>query len=301
MSMTVQQGAKPSGRGRAVGKSPTRLAFERFSRNPLAMGGLFVLTVIVLMTICAPLLTHYSPTVPNIMDTDMPPSPAHLLGTDGSGYDNLTRLLYGGRTDLTIGFAAAILTFFIGTIYGGISGYFGGWVDMLMMRFVDVMLNFPFIILVLVLESILDAQGVWILITVLSVTSWPGPARFIRGIFLQLREQDYVTGATTIGASPMRIIFRHIFPNTLSSVLVLVSFAVAGYLGVNAGLSFIGFGVPATVPSWGGMLNATTGYMDLTTEPYAWAPPAIMLVLCILSVNFISDGLVDAFNPQSRS
>lgn len=298
--MAVAMPNADKGKLKAVGKSPTRLAFERFSRNPLAMGGLIVLLLIILVTICAPLLTHYSPTVPNIMDTDAPPSAAHILGTDGSGYDNFTRLVYGGRTDLTIGFAAAFLTFFLGTIYGGISGYFGGWVDMLMMRFVDVMLNFPFIILVLVLESILNAQGIWILITVLSVTSWPGPARFIRGIFLQLREQDYVIGATTIGASSMRIIFRHIFPNTLSSVLVLVSFSVAGYLGVNAGLSFIGFGVPATVPSWGGMLNATTGYMDLTTEAYAWAPPAIMLVLSILSVNFISDGLVDAFNPQSR-
>lgn len=299
MAMMTQSNTQTAGKG-IVGKSPTRLAFERFSRNKLAMGGLIVLCLIVFISIAAPLFTHYSPTTPNIMNTDAPPSPAHIFGTDGSGYDNFTRLLYGGRTDLTIGFSAAFLSFFLGTIYGGISGYFGGFVDTIMMRFVDVMLNFPFIILVLVLESILDAQGVWILITVLSVTSWPGSARFIRGIFLQLREQDYVIGATTIGASSLRIMFRHIFPNTLSSVLVLVSFAVAGYLSVDAGLSFIGFGVPLSVPSWGGMLNATTGYIDLTTEAYAWAPPATMLVLSILSVNFISDGLVDAFNPQSR-
>lgn len=299
---TVMQGAIPDGqkKKRLAGKSLTRLAFERFSRNPLAMSGLIVLILIIFVTVAAPLFTHYSPNTPNIMDTDAPPSPAHIFGTDGSGYDNLTRLLYGGRSDLTIAFSAAFLTFFLGSVYGGISGYFGGIVDTLMMRFVDIMLNFPFIILVLVLESILNTQGVGILITVLSVTAWPGPARFMRGLFLQLREQDYVIGAQTIGASPGRIIFRHILPNTMSSLIVLVSLSVAGYLGVSAALSYIGFGVPLSTPSWGGMLSATTGYMDLTTEPYAWGPPMAMLVLSILSVNFIGDGLVDAFNPQSK-
>ncbi|KYP80906.1 oligopeptide ABC transporter permease [Ferroacidibacillus organovorans] len=297
----VQHAVKKPERKVTVGKSPTRLAFERFFRNPLAVAGVIVLSLIILVTIFAPFLTKFSPSTADIMNTDSPPTALHPLGTDASGFDNLARVLYGGRVDLTVAFAAAFMSMFLGTLYGGISGFFGGWVDNIMMRFVDIMLNFPFLILVLALESIFSVQGVWILVFVVGVTAWPGPARLMRGMFLQLREQDYVIGARTIGCSSWRIIFRHMLPNTLSFLIVLVSFSVASYVGLEAALSFLGLGVPLSVPSWGGMLNASTGYIQLTTEPYAWGPPMAMIVLTILSVNFIGDGLRDAFDPQSKA
>ncbi|MCI0182854.1 MAG: ABC transporter permease [Acidibacillus sp.] len=282
-------------------KAPWKLSLQRFMRNRLALAGAIILLAIVFVTIAAPLFTPYNPTAINIMNTNLAPSAAHPLGTDGSGYDNLARLLYGGRVDLTVAVAAAVMTMLIGVVYGGISGFFGGWIDNLLMRFVDIMLNFPFIPFILALEAIFNTSGVLILITVVSLTAWPGPARFMRGIFLQLREQDYVLGAVTIGASKWRIIFRHMLPNTISSLAVLVSMAVAGYVGLDAGLTFLGLGLPLTVPSWGGMLSQASNYIDMRTEPYLWIPPAAMIILTILSVNFIGDGLRDAFDPQARS
>ncbi len=283
------------------GRSPLQLAMGRFMRNPLAVAGSIILLIIIFITVFAPLFTHWSPTNPDIMNTDAGPSALHWLGTDSNGYDNMARVLYGGRVDLTIAFAASIMVMVLGTIYGGISGFLGGWVDNLLMRFVDIMLNFPFISLVLVLEAIFNTSNEWMLILVVGLTAWPGAARMIRGVFLQLREQDYVVGAVTIGASRMRIIFRHILPNTLSLLTVLVSMSVAGYVGLDAGLSFLGLGVPPSVPSWGAMLNTYSDYISLSTKPYAWIPPVVMIVLTILSINFIGDGLRDAFDPQSRS
>ncbi|WP_179123101.1 oligopeptide ABC transporter permease [Ferroacidibacillus organovorans] len=282
-------------------KSPTRLSLERFFRNPLAVSGLVIFCIILFLTIAAPLFTHFSPSTPDIMNTDSPPTALHPLGTDGSGYDNLARVLYGGRTDLTIAFVAAFAQIVLGVIYGGISGFFGGWVDNILMRFVDIMLNFPFISLVLVLEAIFNTSSMWMLVLVVSITSWPGTARFMRGVFLQLREQDYVVGARTIGCSTWRIIFRHMLPNSTSILVVLTSFTVAGYVGINAALSYLGLGVPPSTPSWGGMLNSYSDYLSLKTEPYAWMPPALMILFTILSVNFISDGLRDAFDPQSKA
>lgn len=282
------------------GKSPLRLSIERFFRNRLAVFGLVILLLIIFVTVAAPLFTRYSPSAADIMNTDAPPSPQHWLGTDGSGYDLFSRLLYGGRVDLSIAFAAAFMTMFIGTLYGGIAGYFGGWIDNLLMRFVDVMLNFPFISLVLVLEAILNTSSAWMLVIVVGLTAWPGAARMMRGMFLQLREQDYVIGAMTVGASRLRVIFRHMLPNSLSLLVVLGSFSVANFVGINAALSVIGLGVPLTVASWGTMLANHSNYLDLKTEVYAWMPPALMIILTILSVNFIGDGLRDAFDPQTR-
>ena len=297
----VTQSRTHTGTGVTKSKSPFRLSMERFFHNPLAVAGLVILALITFVTIFPQLFTHFSPSTPDIMNTDALPTALHPLGTDSSGYDNLARLLYGGRVDLTVAFAAASMSMILGTVYGGVSGFFGGWIDNLLMRFVDIMLNFPFIILVLVMESILNVASAWMLVLVVGITAWPGPARLIRGLFLQIREQDYVIGARTIGASRWRIIFRHMLPNSMSFIIVLVSFQVAAYVGLDAALSFLGIGVPISVPSWGGILNTTTDYLTMKTEPYAWMPPAVMIVLAILSVNFIGDGLRDAFDPQSQA
>lgn len=285
----------------AKSKSPLRLSIERFFHSPLAVAGLVILFAIVFVTVFAPLFTHFAPGQPDIMNTDSPPTALHPLGTDGSGYDNLARVLYGGRVDLTVAFCAAMMTMVIGTLYGGVSGFFGGFVDTVLMRFVDIMLNFPFISLVLIIEAVFNTASEWVLVLIVGITAWPGPARLIRGVFLQLREQDYVIGARTVGCSNWRIILRHMLPNAMSFIIVLVSFQVAAYVGLDAALSFLGLGVPSNIASWGGILNTSTGYLALRTEPYAWVPPSVMIVLTILSVNFIGDGLRDAFDPQTRT
>ena len=153
------------------GRSPLQLAMGRFMRNPLAVAGSIILLIIIFITVFAPLFTHWSPTNPDIMNTDAGPSALHWLGTDSNGYDNMARVLYGGRVDLTIAFAASIMVMVLGTIYGGISGFLGGWVDNLLMRFVDIMLNFPFISLVLVLEAIFNTSNEWMLILVVGLTA----------------------------------------------------------------------------------------------------------------------------------
>lgn len=277
--------------------TPLKMAVRRYFRNPLALAGTIVMLLIVIGTVAAPMLTHYSPYATDILNTDAPPGPGHILGTDGSGYDNFTRLVYGGRTDLTVAVVAAFCVMVIGTVYGGIAGFFGGWIDNLLMRFVDIMLNFPFILLVIVLQAILNTQSEWLLIAVIAVTAWPAPARLMRGVFLQLREMDYVTGALTIGASRSRIFFRHMLPNSVSVLAVLVGFAVSGYIGLTAALALIGLGLPITVPSWGGMLSQALNFINMTQEPWTWMPPAGLIILSILCINFISDGLRDALDP----
>lgn len=285
----------------AAKNTPLRMAVRRYFRNPLAVVGLITFILILIVTIGAPLFTHYSPTAANIMNTDATPSAQHIFGTDGSGYDNFTRLLYGGRNDLTIAFTAAFCVMLIGTVYGGVSGFFGGWIDNLLMRFVDIMLNFPTILLIIVLESILNAQNVGLLIAVVSLTSWPGAARLMRGVFMQLREMDYVVGAQTIGCTRTRIIFRHMLPNSISVLAVLVGFAVSGYISLTAGLSLIGLGLPIVTPSWGGMLEPALNFITLTQQPWVWIPPAFMIIVATLSINFISDGMRDAFDPTMLS
>jgi len=290
-STLVKKVIKPS--------SPLKMAVHRFTRNPLAVVGLIGLVLVLIVTIGAPLFTHYNPYAADILNTDAAPSPQHIFGTDGSGYDNFTRLLYGGRTDLTLAFVAALCVMFIGTIYGGIAGFFGGWIDNLMMRFVDIMLNFPTLLLIIVLESILNAQNVGLLITVIAITAWPGAARLMRGVFLQLRQMDYVIGAETIGCSKARIIMRHMLPNSISVLAVLVGFAVSGFITISAGLALIGMGLPVITPSWGSMLAPALNFLTLTQQPWVWIPPAVMIIGSILCINFIADGLRDALDPTT--
>lgn len=302
MAVSTAQAAPTSGVNRPYkGKSPLRMAIRRYLHNPMAVAGTVMLLAILVVTVGAPLFTHYSPSAMDIMNTDAAPSALHPLGTDANGYDNLARLLYGGRADLTVAVLAAFMSMVIGTLYGGVAGFFGGWIDNLLMRFVDVMLNFPFIALVISLQAIFNTQSMFLLVFVVGITAWPGPARMMRGVFLQLKEQDFVVGATTIGARRTRIIFRHMLPNTVSTLIVLVSFSVASYVGLEAALSFIGLGLPPSVPDWGVMLSQHSDFISLTTKPWTWIPPMMMIVLTILSVNFIGDGLRDAFDPQTRS
>ncbi|MBX5436991.1 MAG: ABC transporter permease [Alicyclobacillaceae bacterium] len=279
-------------------KSPTRLALERFLRNRAAVGSLVVLCLIVLASLCAPLLTHWDPSYQDLMNTDSPPVwPAHPLGTDANGIDYLARDLYGGRVDFLIGFVDMAVIMLISIVLGGLAGFYGGWVDAVIMRIVDFMMNFPFLLLIIVLQSLVPANTVWLLILVIAATGWANITRFMRGLFLNLREAEYVLAARIVGAGAWRIILRHMLPNVLGPLMVQATLLVANLIFTEAALAILGFDVPVTVPTWGNVLKGAQDFFVLQSEPWAWLPPAGLIFLTILCMNFISDGLRDAFDP----
>lgn len=290
--------AVPAGKAGRPSKSPTRLAFERFMHNKAAVVSVFLLITIVLLSVCAPLLTHWNPHTLDLANTDAPPSAQHILGTDGNGADFLALDLYGGRVDLLIGFVDTAIVMTIGIILGGLAGYYGSWVDSVIMRACDFMLNFPFILLIIVLTAIVNKTTIWLLILIIGITSWAGITRFIRGLFLNLREAEYVLAAKMAGANGWRIIFRHMLPNVMGTLVVNATLLMAMMIFTEAALAIIGFSVPPTIPTWGNILNQNQGYFTLATEPWAWIPPALLISLTILCINFIGDGLRDAFDPS---
>ncbi|WP_067618056.1 oligopeptide ABC transporter permease [Alicyclobacillus acidiphilus] len=298
MSVNTQAVTNRSTAGARLSKSPTRLAVERFMKNKMAIASVVVLLIIVVLCFGAPLFTHWSPTIQDLANTDSPPSALHWLGTDDNGTDYWARDLYGGRVDLMIGFFDMVIVMLISIILGGLAGYYGGWVDSVIMRVVDFMFNFPFLLLVIVLQSILNNTSVPLLILIIGFTAWPAPTRMIRGLFMTLREAEYVTAARISGAGAWRIILRHMLPASLGPIVVNSTLLMAGMVGAEAALTLIGFGVKPPTASWGAVLNSSMDYFTLSTEPYAWVPPALFITLTILCINFIGDGLRDAFDPS---
>lgn len=280
------------------GKSPFQLAYRRFVKNRMAVVGLILLTIIVLISVFAPLLTSHDPLDSDMYNIEAPPSDEHILGTDDMGRDVYARLLYGGRISLLIGLLTMIFTVLIGAVLGAIAGYYGKWIDTLIMRFTDIMLTFPFLLFVLFLISVLEETSVTVLIVALALTSWPTTARIVRGVFLSLREQEFVLSARAIGGSDSRLIFRHMIPNALAPIIVNATLLMAVTISAESALSFLGFGVPQPTPTWGNMLTNAMNIRVLSDQPWLWIPPGVMIVLAVLAINFIGDGLRDAFDTK---
>lgn len=303
-SEVVQNTSKPTGpevdskKKEDKGKSPLQLAYGRFVKNRMAVIGLFLLAVIVLVSIFAPLLTSHDPLASDLYNTDAEPSSEHLLGTDDMGRDVFARLLYGGRVSLIIGLSAMVFTMLIGVVLGAIAGYYGKWVDTVIMRFTDIMLTFPFLLFVLFLISILEQTSAAVLVGALAVTIWPSTARIVRGVFLSLREQEFVLSARAIGGKDSRLIFRHMLPNALAPIIVNATLLMATTISIESALSWLGFGIPQPTPTWGNMLNETMNIRVLQDQPWRWIPPGTMIVLAVLAINFIGDGLRDAFDTK---
>lgn len=279
--------------------SPIQIAIQRFMKNKMAVAGIIILTLIVIMSICAPLLATHDPEASDLKNTDLEPSAVHYLGTDDTGHDIFSKLVYGGRISLVIGLSTMVFTVLIGITLGAVAGYFGGWVDNLIMRFTDLMLNFPFLMFVLFLISVMEKTTVPIIVGALAFTSWPTTTRLVRGVFLSLREMEYVQSAKAIGSKNGRIIFRHMLPNAIAPIIVNATLLMATMISIEAALSFLGFGIPDPTPTWGNMLSDATNITVLSTKPWAWIPPGVMIVLTVLSINFIGDGLRDAFDTKS--
>jgi peptide/nickel transport system permease protein len=282
------------------GDSPHRIAIRRFMKNKLAVLSIIILLLIIIAVLCAPLLTDQNPTKSNLTLIERPPSADHPLGNDSSGRDNLARLLYGGRISLIVGFSAMVFTLVIGVVLGSIAGYYGGKIDSIIMRATDMMLMLPFLVLCLTVVAILEKVTVGIFVSIIALTSWPNLTRIIRGTFLTLREQEFILGAKAIGVSDIRIIFKHFIPNAIGPIVVNATLMMATYIIVESALSFIGFGIPQPTPSWGNMISEAQSLRILRNSPEAWVPPGLAILTTVLCINFIGDGLRDAFDPKSN-
>ncbi|AUD14269.1 MULTISPECIES: oligopeptide ABC transporter permease [unclassified Planococcus (in: firmicutes)] len=300
-STTITQQKKPE---RSL--SPWQIARRKFVRNKLAMISSFFILLVTLMSLSAPFLAPVLSPLPdiskvNIGAMNIEPNGEHLLGTDKSGRDVLTRLFYGGRISLLVGFSATLIVITLGTVVGALAGFFGGFIDSILMRFTDFVLNFPFLVFVIVLNTILYGivDGLWVLIMVIGALSWGGVARLVRSKVLAEKENEYILAALSIGCSPFKVITKHLLPNVISTIIVQGTLIFATMIVIESALSYLGFGVPQATPSWGNMLSSANEPDVLQGKPWIWMPPAIIITLTILSINFIGEGLKDALNPKS--
>lgn len=282
------------------GESPFQLALRRFVKNKMALISVFVLLAIIILCVLAPVFTDVDPEKTNLLLIETSPSEEHILGTNGMGQDNFSRLLYGGRISLIVGFSAMFFTLVIGVLLGSAAGYYGGKIDGLIMRATDIMLMLPFLVLVLTIMAIIDKVTIGLFVTIIALTSWPNLTRIIRGTYLSLREQEFVLGARAIGASDFRIIFKHFIPNAIGPIIVNATLMMASYIIIESGLSFIGFGIPQPTPTWGNMISEAQNIRILRNHPEAWIPPGLGILITVLAINFIGDGLRDVFDPKSK-
>ncbi|TDL35527.1 ABC transporter permease [Jeotgalibacillus sp. S-D1] len=282
--------------------SPFAIARRKFLRNKLAMISTFFLFAIIIVSFLAPYITTQDIAKVNIGSMSLEPGGEHFLGTDKSGRDVFTRLLYGGRVSLLVGISCTALVILFGTLIGSMAGYYGGIVDSVLMRFTDFILNFPFLVFVIVLNTILFGlvSGLWVLIGVISLLYWGGVARIVRSKILAEKENEYILAAVSIGCKPSKVIIKHLLPNVLSTIIVQATILFASLLVIESALGFLGIGVPQTIPSWGNMLSSSQEADVLRNKPWIWMPPAIILTVTILAINFIGEGLKDAFNPKSN-
>jgi peptide/nickel transport system permease protein len=270
--------------------------FKRFLRHKPAMIGSVVFSLIVLSAIFAPILAPHNPyEVSEFFEAA--PSADHPLGTDPVGRDVLSRILYGSRVSLIIGVGTVFVYVLIGGILGILSGYFGGKLNTLIMRFTDIVMSFPQIMIILVLVSIMG-PSTYNVIFALGILGWPGIARLLRGSILTVKDSDYVKAGIVMGYSHPRLIFRHILPNTMGPIIVNATFGISSAILMESSLSFLGMGVQPPTATWGNILTDAQSMTILAKEPWMWVPAGLMIVITVLSINFIGDGLRDALDPK---
>ena len=269
---------------------------RRFRAHHLAKISLVILVVVGLAALFAPVVAPYDPDA--IVGTfSGAPCKEFILGTDQIGRDVFSRLLYATRISLLVGILATVISTVIGVVLGLIAGYFGGVADMLLMRFTDMVMSFPYILLVLVAAAIFK-PGLWSIILILGFVDWPGVARLVRGNVLSLRETNFVKGNVVAGMPLRHILFSEILPNTVAPIFVYATSVMAISMLDEAALSFLGMGVQPPMASLGNMLNGAQSITVLTSQPWLWLPPGIMIVVLVVSINFVGDALRDAFDPS---
>ncbi len=288
--------------GRRSHETMVSLTWRRFRRHPGAMAGAIVL-MLVALAISLAHLSPYDPELSDIKNRYQPPSLEHPFGTDGLGRDLMTRVLYGGRVSMSVGLMVMTITLIIGIPVGALAGYYGGWVDNVLMRIIDATLALPSLMVLILLGAILreadlpfvKSNNVLTIAAVLGLLAWPTTARLVRAVFLTVREMEYVEAARALGASAMRIIRSEILPNSLGPIIVESTLEIGYAIMEESGLSFLGFGIMPPTPTWGNMLNSAQEH--LVEYPWLAIFPGLMIFLVIISINYIGDGLRDALDP----
>jgi peptide/nickel transport system permease protein len=282
------------------GVSQWAIAARHFRKNKIAIAGMVVMILLYVITLLTPLIAPFDPAEQGdiVAMRYLAPSFDHLMGTDKFGRDVFSRVLYGARISLSIGFIAVGIGVVLGTILGALAGYFGKAVDTVIMRFTDMMLSIPRLVLLIVIIALFDRPDIWLVVVVLGLTGWMGVARIVRGEILSLREREFVQAAKALGMSDMRIITRHILPNTLAPIIVFATLGIGNTILVEAGLSFLGLGVQPPTPSWGNMIS--DGRDALITAWWIATFPGLAIVFTVTAFNLLGDGLRDALDPRLR-
>jgi peptide/nickel transport system permease protein len=298
---TVRGVARQRSRAERVrGDSQWAIAGRHFRKNRMAMGGLAIMILLYVVTLITPLIAPYDPAAQGdiVMTRYLPPSAEHLMGTDKFGRDIFSRVLFGARISLSIGFIAVGISITLGTLLGAVAGYFGGLTDGVLMRLTDMMLSFPRLVLLIVVIALFE-PSIWLVVTVLGLTGWMGTARIVRGEVLSLREREFVQAARALGMGDTRIILRHVIPNTLAPVIVSATLGIGQTILTEASLSFLGLGVQPPTPSWGNMVS--DGRDALVTAWWIATFPGLAIVFTVIAFNLLGDGLRDALDPRLRT
>ncbi|HOE80052.1 MAG TPA: ABC transporter permease [Smithellaceae bacterium] len=268
-----------------------------FYKNKLALAGSAIVAALFIVSVFAPWISPYDPGAIDLKHVLAPPSAEHWFGTDQLGRDVLSRMIWGARISLKVGFVATGLAILIGMLLGAIAGYYGGWIDTLIMRFVDIMLCFPSFFLILAVIAFLE-PSIWNIMLVIGLTGWMGVTRLVRADFISLRERDFVRAARAVGAGDARIIFLHILPNAMASILVAATLGIAGAILTESALSFLGIGVQPPTPSWGNILTAGKDNIDI-----AWwlsLYPGLAILITVVGYNLLGEGIRDASDPRLK-
>lgn len=289
--VSLKQNKKPK-------SSLAKRSLQKFTSNKLAMFGLIIVLLMTLASIFAPLLATHDPNAIDMTKLNQAPGNGNIFGTDSTGRDLYSRLLYGGRISIMIGVLSALTTSIIGTIFGLVAGYFGGLVDKLLIRLSEILQSFPLIILVMVLVTILG-PSVGNMILVFTLVGWMTVFRIVRNEVLRLREETYVAVNKAFGIKDFKIIFSDILPNTISPIIVATTINIAYFILQETGLSFLGLGVPTNVPTWGTIINAAKSITVIQMYKWQWIIPGLVISLFVMSVNFLGDGLRDALDPRN--
>lgn len=273
------------------------LFWKRFKRNRLAVLGGGIVLLLFVIAIFAPIVSPHDPNAIDVKHILEPPGIKHPFGTDDLGRDILSRVIWGSRISLSVGFVAVGIATVIGIILGAISGYYGGWIDRVVMRFVDIMLSIPTFFLLLAVIAFLE-PSIWNIMIVIGLTSWMGVARLVRAEFLSVKEREFVLAARTVGSGDIRIIFNHILPNSMAPVLVSTVLGVAGAILVESALSFLGIGVQPPTSSWGNILTAGKDNIEI-----AWwlsVFPGLAILVTVLAYNLLGEGIRDSIDPRMK-
>lgn len=276
-------------------QSPKQIFWQRFKQNRLAYAGGIIVLLLFLVAVFAPLISPYSPNDIDRRQILEPPSTRHLMGTDDLGRDVFSRMLWGARISLAVGFVAVGISTLIGMVLGALSGFYGGWTDRIIMRFIDIMLSIPTFFLILAVIAFIG-PSIWNIMIVIGVTSWMGVARLVRAEFLSLKEREYVLAARALGADDSRIIFRHIMVNSMAPVIISAVLGIASAVLVESALSFLGIGVQPPIPTWGNIL--TLGKDNIEIAWWLSVFPGLAILVTVLGYNLLGEGIRDSIDPR---